>query len=62
MEVIDIKETGIFRRIDDLGRVVIPKEIRRNLGIEAGDALEIFTDDDCVIFKKVKNQDKPWEG
>ena len=62
MEVIDIKETGIFRRIDDLGRVVVPKEIRRNLGIEEGDALEIFTDDDCVIFKKVKNQEKAWEG
>ena len=60
--MIDIKETGIFRRIDDLGRVVIPKEIRRNLGIKEGDALEIFTDDDCVIFKKVKNQGKPWEG
>ena len=62
MEVIDIKATGMFRRTDDLGRVVVPKEIRRNLGIEAGDALEIFTDDDCVIFKKVKNQDKQWEG
>ena len=51
MEVIDIKATGIFRRIDDLGRVVVPKEIRRNLGIEEGDTLEIFTDDDCVIYK-----------
>lgn len=54
MEVIDIKETGIFKCVDDLGRIVIPKEIRRNLGIKEGDALEIFTDDDCVIFKKVK--------
>ena len=62
MEVIKIKETGIFKHIDDLGRVVIPKEIRRKLGIEHEDYLEIFTDDDCVIFKKVKNQDKPWEG
>ena len=62
MEVIDIKATGMFRRTDDLGRVVIPKEIRRNLGIKEGDALEIFTDDDCVIFKKVKNQEKAWEG
>ena len=60
--MIDIKATGEFRRIDDLGRVVIPKEIRRNFGIEEGDTLEIFTDDDCVIFKKVKNQDKAWEG
>ena len=47
--------------MDDLARIVIPKEIRRNLGIEEGDALEIFTDDDCVIFKKVKNQEKAWE-
>ena len=60
--MIDIKATGMFRRTDDLGRVVVPREIRRNLGIEEGDALEIFTDDDCVIFKKVKNQEKAWEG
>ena len=62
MEVINIKSTGEFRRMDDLARVVIPKKIRQELGIEEGDALEIFTDDDCVIFKKVKNQEKAWEG
>lgn len=39
-----MKATGIVRRIDDLGRVVIPKEIRRSLGIREGDPLEIFTD------------------
>ena len=39
-----MKATGIVRRMDDLGRVVIPKEIRRNLKIKEGDALEIFTD------------------
>jgi stage V sporulation protein T len=44
--------TGIVRRIDDLGRVVIPKEIRRTLGIKEGDPLEIYTDNDTVIFKK----------
>lgn len=44
--------TGIVRRIDDLGRVVIPKEIRRTLGIKEGDHLEIYTDNDMVIFKK----------
>lgn len=44
--------TGIVRRIDDLGRVVIPKEIRRTMRIHDGDSLEIFTDNDLVIFKK----------
>ena len=41
-----MKATGIVRRIDDLGRVVIPKEIRRTLRIREGDPLEIFTDRD----------------
>ena len=48
-----MKATGIVRRIDDLGRVVIPKEIRRTLRIREGDPLEIFTDRDGEgIFKK----------
>lgn len=48
-----MKATGIVRRIDDLGRIVIPKEIRRTLRIREGDALEIFTDSQGgVIFKK----------
>ncbi len=48
-----MKATGIVRRIDDLGRVVIPKEIRRTMRIREGDPLEIFTDNDGeVIFKK----------
>ena len=48
-----MKATGIVRRIDDLGRVVIPKEIRRTLHIKESDPLEIFTDKDgAVIFKK----------
>ena len=48
-----MKATGIVRRIDDLGRVVIPKEIRRTLRIKEGDPLEIFTDREGeVIFKK----------
>lgn len=48
-----MKATGIVRRIDDLGRVVIPKEIRRTLRIREGDPLEIFTAADGeVIFKK----------
>ena len=48
-----MKATGIVRRIDDLGRIVIPKEIRRTLRIREGDPLEIYTDTDGeVIFKK----------
>jgi len=48
-----MKATGIVRRIDDLGRVVIPKEIRRTMRIREGDPLEIFTDREGeVIFKK----------
>ena len=48
-----MKATGIVRRIDDLGRVVIPKEIRRTMRIREGDPLEIFTERDGeVVFKK----------
>ena len=48
-----MKATGIVRRIDDLGRIVVPKEIRRTLRIREGDALEIFTDREGeIIFKK----------
>src|SRR5574344_2256589 len=48
-----MKATGVVRRIDDLGRVVIPKEIRRTLRIKEGDPLEIFTDKEGeVILKK----------
>jgi len=48
-----MKATGIVRRIDDLGRVVIPKEIRRTMRIREGDPLEIFTNNDGeVVFKK----------
>ena len=47
-----MKCTGIVRRIDDLGRVVIPKEIRRAMHIHEGDPFEIFTTEDAVCFKK----------
>lgn len=48
-----MKATGIVRRIDDLGRVVIPKEIRRSMGIREGDPLEIYTTPQGeVVFKK----------
>ena len=45
-----MKATGIVRRIDDLGRVVIPKEIRRSLGITEGDPLEIFISEEGITF------------
>jgi AbrB family looped-hinge helix DNA binding protein len=46
--------TGIVRCVDDLGRVVIPKEIRRNMGIKEGEPLEIYTDPatNSVVFRK----------
>ena len=47
-----MKATGIVRRIDDLGRVIIPKEIRRACNIREGDPLEIFLQDGAVVFKK----------
>ena len=47
-----MKATGIVRRIDELGRVVIPKEIRRTLRIKEGDPVEIFTDRDELMLKK----------
>ena len=47
-----MKATGIIRRVDDLGRVVIPKEIRRTLKIREGDPLEIFLEKDCVCFQR----------
>ncbi|MEG1149699.1 MAG: stage V sporulation T C-terminal domain-containing protein [Bacilli bacterium] len=47
-----MKSTGVTRKIDELGRVVIPKEIRRNLEIRDGENLEIFIDNDSVILKK----------
>jgi len=47
-----MKATGIIRRIDDLGRVVIPKEIRRTLSIREGDPFEIVIHNDMVCYKK----------
>ena len=49
-----MKATGIIRRVDDLGRVVIPKEIRRIIGISYDDPVEFFVDSDegCVCLKK----------
>lgn len=47
-----MKSTGIIRRIDDLGRIVIPKEIRKNIKIKNGDNMEIFLDSDSIVLKK----------
>ena len=49
-----MKSTGIVRKVDELGRVVIPIELRRTLGINEKDALEIYVDDDRIILKKYK--------
>jgi len=47
-----VKSTGIVRKVDELGRVVIPIELRRTLGIDKKDALEIYVDDEHIILKK----------
>ncbi|MCY8234186.1 AbrB/MazE/SpoVT family DNA-binding domain-containing protein [Priestia endophytica] len=47
-----MKSTGIVRKVDQLGRVVLPKELRENLAIEKGDPLEIFVDENQIILKK----------
>lgn len=47
-----MKSTGIVRKIDDLGRIVLPIEFRKSLGIDKRDSLEIFTDEDRIILKK----------
>jgi transcriptional pleiotropic regulator of transition state genes len=47
-----MKATGIVRRVDELGRVVIPIELRRTYGIDIGDPLEIYVDSDKILLKK----------
>jgi AbrB family transcriptional regulator, transcriptional pleiotropic regulator of transition state genes len=47
-----MKNTGMVRKVDELGRVVIPIELRRNLGIGEKDPLEIYTEEESIIFKK----------
>ena len=56
-----MKATGVVRRVDDLGRIVIPKEIRRNLRIRDGESLELFVDNNDIVLKKfsiMKNVDE----
>lgn len=52
-----MQATGIVRRIDDLGRIVIPKELRRLFRIAEGDSLEVFTQDNMICFKKYQLYD-----
>ncbi len=52
-----MKETGIIRRIDDLGRIVIPKDIRRPLRLREGDAMEIYLDGDAIVLKRYSAMD-----
>ncbi len=47
-----MKSTGVVRRIDELGRIVLPIEIRKNLSIDNRDAVEIFVENDKIILKK----------
>jgi AbrB family looped-hinge helix DNA binding protein len=47
-----MKATGVVRHIDNLGRIVIPKELRNTRGIKDGDAIEIFVDGDCIVLRK----------
>lgn len=53
-----MKSTGVIRRIDELGRIVIPKEIRKSLRIHEGDSIEIYTDNnENIVLKKYSNID-----
>lgn len=47
-----MKATGVVRKVDELGRIVLPMELRKIFGISEGDALEIFTDSNTIILKK----------
>lgn len=52
-----MKTTGVVRRTDDLGRIVIPKEIRKNMGIREGESMEIFLDGEDIVLRKYKEED-----
>ncbi len=47
-----MKSTGIVRKVDELGRIVLPIELRRTLGIAEKDSLEIYVDGNCIVLKK----------
>lgn len=48
-----MKAIGVVRKVDELGRIVIPVELRRNMDIEVKDSLEIYTEDNCIILKSM---------
>ena len=50
--------TGIIRRVDDLGRIVLPKEVRRKAGIAEGTPMEIFVDSDRIVLKKYRTSEE----
>lgn len=54
--MVTVRTTGIVRKIDELGRIVIPIELRRALGIEIKDAVEIFGQEDQIVLKKYKSE------
>lgn len=47
-----MKDTGVIRKVDELGRFTLPMELRRKLNIEVGDPLEVFVDEDSIVLKK----------
>lgn len=47
-----MKDTGVVRKVDELGRFTLPMELRRKLHIEVGDPLEVFVDEDSIVLKK----------
>ncbi|MGB6406361.1 MAG: AbrB/MazE/SpoVT family DNA-binding domain-containing protein [Planococcus donghaensis] len=51
-----MRSTGIVRKVDQLGRIVTPIELRRSMGISEGDAMEIFVEDDRIILRKYKTE------
>ncbi len=52
-----MKSTGVTRKIDELGRIVLPKELRRTLGIAEKDPMEIFVEEEKIILQKCKTYD-----
>ena len=55
-----MKSTGVVRKVDELGRIVIPIELRRTMGIEEKDALEIYVDTEKIILKKYEPVASLW--
>ena len=57
-----MKPTGVIRRLDELGRITLPIELRRSFQIEEKDPLEIFVDQDCIILRKCQEDLIDFEG